>query len=237
MSDWAAKRFWKAVDVTETPGGFSVALDGRLVRTPAKSSLVLPSRALAEAVAVEWDAQDDKIQPLTMPNTRSANAAIDKVVPQRAEVVQMLADYGDSDLICYRADAPEGLVARQSQAWDPLMGFARETLGAPLDARAGVIHVPQDPVSLAALHHHTDQLTPFELTAFHDLVSLSGSLVIGFATIRDFDTVEALWQASRIDEAWQIEQWGDDEDATEQAEIKRAAFRHAAAFFRLVRPA
>ena len=133
MSEWKPKRFWTASAVVATDGGFTVELDGRRVRTPAKAALVLPTRAMAEAVAREWDAQEKEIDPATMPFTRSANAAIDKVQHQHAEVADMLSDYGDSDLLCYRATHPEALIERQRREWDPALDWAAETLGRQTD--------------------------------------------------------------------------------------------------------
>lgn len=233
MSDWVAKRFWKQASVVETGAGFTVHLDGRVVKTPAKAALDVPTRAMAEAMCIEWDAQGEKIDPATMPVTRSANAAIDKVRIQRAEVADMLAAYGDSDLICYRAENPVALVARQAKAWDPLLDFAQKKLGAVLEPRVGVMHAPQDPDALSAMGEKVHALGAFELAAFHDLVALSGSLVIGFAAIYDYAPVDHLWTLSRVDEEWQISQWGDDDEAILQAEVKRRAFLHADHFYRL----
>lgn len=231
MNNWARKRFWTDARYLAAEGGFTVSLDDKPVRTPAKSMLVLPTERMAEAVVAEWMAQAKEIDPLSMPVTRSANAAIDKVSVQKAEVVDMVAAYGDSDLICYRAANPETLVSRQSQAWDPLLTWAAKELGAELEPRNGVMHRPQDARSLSALHEHVSMFDPFQLTAFHDLVSLSGSLVIGFAVARKMDSAEALWDASRIDEVWQEDQWGRDEMAAEQVLLKRNAFLHADLFF------
>lgn len=231
MTEWKARRFWKTVDVTEYGGGFVVHLDGRPVRTPAKSALVLPTRAVADAIAAEWDAQAEVIDPRTMPATRAANAAIDKVRPQRDEVIEMLVAYGDADLLCYRADSPAALVQRQAGAWDPLLDWAAETYGARLSPRTGVMHEPQDPVALDRLAAPVRDQSVFELAAFHDLVSLSGSLVIGLAATRDRLPAADLWQVSRLDETWQAEQWGADEEAEAAAEIKRQSFLMAKRFF------
>lgn len=236
MSDWAAKRFWKetAVQPAEDGAGYEVRLDGRMVRTPAKTPLVIPTRAMAEAIAAEWDAQEGKINPLSMPITRGANAALDKVAEQHAEVADMIADYGDSDLLCYRAESPVELVARQAQAWDPLLDWAEGALGARLLPRTGVIHQPQDSGAITALRGQVHALDPFEIAAFHDLVAMSGSLVIGFAALHEYAPISQLWDLSRIDEDWQIEQWGADEEAAELAEIKRTAFMSALTFYQLV---
>ncbi|MGJ8545791.1 MAG: ATP12 family chaperone protein [Sulfitobacter sp.] len=233
MSDWKAKRFWKASEVIEAPGGFTVALDGRPIKTPAKAPLVMPTRAMAEAVAGEWDAQEGIIDPGSMPCTRTANAAIDKVAVQHAEVADMLAAYGDSDLLCYRADHPEELVERQSAQWDPWLSWAQEALNVQLLPRVGVVHVPQEPEALAAMSRLVHGYDKFQLAAFHDLVSLSGSLVIGFAAAQGARDIEALWDISRLDENWQIEQWGADDEASAMAEVKKAAFVHAKRMFDL----
>lgn len=234
MSEWAPKRFWKSADTQITDLGYAVVLDGRPVRTPAKAILNVPSKAIAERIALEFDAQEDRIDPRTMPFTRTANAAIDKVALQHAEVADMLADYGDSDLLCYRAEAPDELVARQVEAWDPLLDWAAASLGARLLPRIGVMHAPQDAKAVAELRKAVHEQSEFELAAFHDLVAISGSLIIGFAAKAGFKPVEDLWSTSRVDEIWQQEQWGEDEEAVAMAENKKAAFLHASEFMRLL---
>lgn len=233
MSGWAKKRFWKETGVVEVEGGYTVELDGRRVKTPAKAPLTLPTRAMAEAIAAEWQAQEKEIDPNTMPVTRSANAAIDKVAIQHGEVADMLAEYGGSDLLCYRAAQPVELVARQAERWDPMLDWAGEKFGAKLQPVSGVMHIAQDQAALDRLKAQVHALSNFEMAAFHDLVSLSGSLVLGFAAVHQARPIEDLWALSRLDEDWQEEQWGVDEEAAEQAEIKRQAFLHADFFFRL----
>ena len=237
MSEWKAKRFWKEAQVVEADGGFAVELDGRPVRTPLKSAMTLPSRAMAEAVAAEWDAQEGEIRPLSMPVTRAANAAIDKVTVQREEVAEMLAAYGDSDLLCYRADSPQELVARQAEAWDPLLDWADATFGARLIPVQGVMHAPQNPKALDKLAQPVHAMEPFRLTAFHDLVGISGSLVIGLAAIGEVRDIGDLWRLSRIDETWQEEQWGIDEEARAQAAVKESDFYAAKRFHDLAQAA
>ena len=237
MSEWKAKRFWKAATPVETEGGFTVQLDGRAVKTPAKTPLVVPTRAMAAAIAAEWDAQEGAIDPRTMPVTRSTNAAIDKVATQHAEVAQMIADYGDSDLLCYRAPGPVELIERQAQMWDPLLDWAAEALDARLSTASGVIHVPQDSETLARLSARVHGMDNFTLAGFHDLVSLSGSLILGFAAKMDFLSPDAIWKLSRLDEEWQIELWGADDEAEAMAETKRLAFLHAKTFVDLSRQA
>lgn len=234
MSAWKTKRFWKEATAAQIDGGFTITLDGRSVKTPAKRPLVVPSITIARAVAAEWDAQVEEVLPQTMPVTRAANAAIDKVAQQKTEVADLLAAYGDSDLLCYRADSPPGLVARQSEAWDPLLDWAADTFGARLKPTVGLMPTPQDPGDLAKLSAQVHAMDHFTLTAFHDLVGLSGSLIIGFAALRDHAPIEELWQTSRIDETWQEEHWGEDEEAQEMAAAKRAQFMAAKKLYNMI---
>ena len=227
MSEWKQKRFWNDVGIAEVDGGHTVELDGRRVKTPAKAGLIVPTREMADAIAAEWDAQVDVVNPQTMPFTRSANASIDKVSIQHAEVADMLAGYGDSDLLCYRADSPVGLAKRQAQMWDPALNWASQALGAQLAPRVGVIHAPQDAGELAKLTQRVHALNNFQLAAFHDLVSLSGSLVLGFATAMDWRPAQEVWELSRLDEQWQEEQWGEDDEAKADQKVKNQAFLHA----------
>lgn len=233
MSVWAARRFWTAATAVPVDGGYTVQLDARPVRTPLKAPLVLPTIALAKAVAAEWQAQEKAVNPETMPFTRTANSAIDKVRPQFAAVADMLADYGGSDLLCYRAEGPAGLVARQAQSWDPLLDWARDDLAAPLRQATGVMHVAQPEASLAALRHQVQAMSAFQLAAFHDLVAISGSLVLALAVARGRITADEAWTRSRVDEDWQISLWGEDAEAAEAAARKREALLQADRFYGL----
>ena len=235
MSEWKAKRFWKQAQVYEESDGFGIALDARPVKTPAKRTLVVPTRGFADAIAAEWDAQGEQIDPSSMPFTRSANAAIDKVATQHTEVAEMLAAYGDSDLLCYRADYPDVLIARQQEQWDPILDWAAEVLGARLEPRSGVMHAPQDPDVLDSLTARVRAQTAFELAGFHDLVSLSGSLILAFAATHDLFAPKEMWDISRLDEIWQSEEWGADDEAEAAAAIKEHAFIHAKQVFDLSR--
>ncbi|MDP5361207.1 MAG: ATPase [Paracoccaceae bacterium] len=233
MSDWKPKRFWKEATATACDGGFTVMLDARPVRTPAKAPLIVPTMAMAEAIAAEWDAQEGLIDPRKMPVTRGANAAIDKVRTQRDEVVALLAEYGDSDLLCYRAAGPEELIALQQKGWDPMLDWAEAQLGVRLAVGVGVMHVEQAPDALAKLYTEVAVLDDFALAAAHDLISLSGSLILAIAVTKGGISVEDAWGLSRLDEHWQISQWGADEDAAAAEMVKRAAFFDAARFFLL----
>lgn len=235
MSSWVAKRFWSEVNVIEQDGGFAVQLDTRPVKTPAKAPLVVPSRDMGEAIAEEWRAVVEKIDPNVMPFTRSANAAIDKVSIQFNEVAKMLAAYGGSDLLCYRAESPEKLVERQSEGWDPLLDWAHETFGGRLVSTLGVMPVAQDESAVSALTTPLFSTSTFELAAYHDLIAMSGSLVLALAVTQRRLSSQDAWELSRIDENWQAEQWGVDDDAAQVVEIKRAAFMHAAGFYRMAK--
>lgn len=233
MSVWAVRRFWTTAQTVATDGGFTVHLDNRPVRTPLKAPLVVPTLALAEAIAAEWQAQDGMVNPETMPFTRTANSAIDKVAPQFDVVAEMLAAYGGSDLLCYRAEGPEGLIALQAESWDPVLSWACDTLSATLVTTVGVMPVPQPRETMEALFRQVMGLTPFQLAAFHDLVAMSGSLVLALAVVRRRLSAETAWVLSRIDESWQISLWGEDEEAAEVAARKRQAFLHADRFYGL----
>ena len=235
MTEWATRRFWAEVAVLPEAGGFALRLDGRALRTPAKAPLRVPNRALAEAVAEEWRSVGERVDPVSMPVTRAVNAAIDKVAPERAAVAEELAGYGDSDLTCYRAEEPRALVARQAEAWDPLLEWAAERHGGRLGLRAGVMPRPQDRAALDRLAAPLRDMDAFALTAMSDLVGLSGSLVIGLAAASGEWEPDDLWARSRVDETWQEEQWGRDEEAVEVAAHRRSDFLRAHRFHFLAR--
>jgi len=233
MSEWAIKRFWKAALAVPEAGGHAVHLDGRAVRTPAKRPLILPTEPLATAIAAEWAAQDGLIRPETMPFTRAANSAIDKVAPMFDSVVDELAGYGGTDLLCYRATGPAPLIARQADGWDPWLAWAHHALDAPLTVTSGVMPVLQPGVSLARLRAQVARHSPFQLAALHDLVAISGSLVLALGVARGQLTADMAFAVSRIDEAWQAEQWGVDEEATASDALRAKSFHNAGRFFAL----
>lgn len=229
------KRFWTEVTVETADGGFTIRLDKRPLRTPSKTPFLLPTRALAEAVAAEWAAQGVRVNPDEMPMTRAANTTIDRLTPEYDAVAAIISAFGTTDLICYRAPHPVRLIKRQSSAWDPLAAWAAEELGAPLVVVTGVTHVAQSADSLARLDAAVRAHRPWELTALHDLVSISGSLVIGLAVSRGHLDAATAWPISRIDEAWQAEQWGEDAEAAAVADRRRVDFTNAARLLELVR--
>lgn len=237
MSGWEMRRFWKAVAVVPEAGGYAVTLDGRPLRTPARAPMLLPSQALAEAVAAEWQAQEGRVQPGAMPFTRAANTAIDRVAAQAEAVADEIARFGETDLLCYRAGAPAALQARQAAAWDPLLAWAEAEHGARLVVAEGVMYVPQPAAGLAALRRAVGGYDAFAMTALHDLVALSGSLVIGLAAAAGREAAPRLWEIAHLDEAWQAEQWGEDAEAAATAAHRRAAFLSADRFLQLLRGA
>jgi chaperone required for assembly of F1-ATPase len=229
-------RFWTAASVKQEATGFSIYLDARPVKTPAGAPLSVPTEALADAVAGEWNAIKGAIKPEAMPFTRAANTSIDRIAPDPDPLVDALADYGASDLLCYRAQEPAALRQRQFAAWDPMLAWSAEALGAPLVAALGVVHVAQPRQSLEALRHAVAQETSFRLTGLSELVTLSGSLVLGLAVSRGALDAETAWRLSRVDEDWQEEQWGRDAEAAEAAETRRVAFMTADRYLRLLAP-
>ena len=235
MSAWTAKRFWKTATASACEGGLTVTLDGKPVKTPAKSALIVPTLALAEAIALEWDAQVGVIKPDTMPVTRAANSALDKVAPQFAEVSALLAAYGETDLLCYRATDPQELIDRQAIGWDPLLDWARETFDAPLVVTAGIIPVDQPEPSTRALAHPLAAYGCFRRAALRDVIAVSGSLVLALAVAHGRLSPQEAWQLSRIDETWQNELWGIDEEAAELEAFKQEALFAAHRFFELCR--
>lgn len=230
MSWTRRRRFWETATVRREEAGLAVALDERLLRTPAGALLVVPTEPLAAAIAAEWNAVEAEIDPGRLPHTRMANSAIDRVEPQREAVIDTVAAYGGTDLLCYRAERPEALVARQAAGWDPWLAWADRVIGAPLVTATGIMHRAQPPASLAALRAAVATEDAFGLVALHDLATLSGSLVLGLAVRRDALAPDPAWALSRIDEAWQAEQWGLDSEAEAVADAGRSAFADAASF-------
>lgn len=225
-----ARRFWREVTVAD--GG--IALDGRVLRTPARAALVLPTPALAEAVAEEWRGVGDAIDPRAMPLTGLANAAIDRIAPDPAGFAAGVAGYAESDLTCYRADAPAALVARQAAAWDPPLDWARARYDVAFVVTAGVVHVAQPAATLERLRGVVAAIDPFRLAGVQQVTVLSGSLVLALALVERAIDADAAFAAAELDQLWQAERWGEDSLATAAREDKRAAFAAAARFLALL---
>ncbi len=224
------KRFYKEATAVAADGGWSILLDGRPVRTPARALLVLPTASLGNAVAQEWAAQGEEIDPAAMTMTGIANAAIDHVMPDPAAFAAPIAAYGESDLTCYRADGPEPLVARQAEQWQPLIDWAQARYDISFRVTSGIVHVPQPPETVARLGEAVRALDPFLLAPLSTMVSMSGSLIIGLAAVERAFPLAQLWQAAELDELWQAEQWGDDDQALVRRAQRHEAFTAAAGF-------
>ena len=229
------RRFYKAAAVAGDAAPYAVTLDGRAVKTPLRRSLAMPYRALAEAVAAEWQCQIEVIDPARMPLTRLANTALDRVAGEEARIVAEIVDYADSDLVCYRAEGPQALVAREAAHWDPVVVWAGAHLAQPFVAVTGVVHHPQPAPTLAALAGLVERLDAFALTAVHNLASLTGSALLAMAIAAEELSPDAAWTAAHVDEDWQIEHWGADEDARRRRLARRAEFDAAVALLALAR--
>lgn len=219
------KRFYQQAQAGEGEGGFPVLLDGKPVRTPLRRLLAAPTPALAQALAAEWNAQEHEIAPARMPLTRLANSVIDAVADAREAVAEEVAKYLGSDLVCYRAEAPPGLVARQAEVWDPVLAWAREALGARFVTVQGVVHAAQPDAAVAAARAAIPADTGNEkdiwrLGAVSSVTALTGSALLALALSAGARDVQAVWTAAHVDEDWQMQQWGRDEIA-----LARRAFR------------
>jgi len=221
------RRFYKTAKAVAAGTEFSIELDGKLVHTPARQLVKAPTLALAELLAAEWDAQRDVIDPAAMPLTRLTNSIIDGVTDQTQQVAAEIENYLASDLLFYRADGPRGLVARQAAAWDPILAWAAEALGARFRLAEGIVHVTQPATALtaAAAAIPTDR---WRLGALHSAMTLTGSALIALALMRGVISAEDAWAAAHVDEDWNIDQWGRDEIAMARREFRRAEFLAAA---------
>ncbi|MFP6749167.1 MAG: ATP12 family protein [Alphaproteobacteria bacterium] len=231
------KRFYDKVAVAPTAAGFAVELDGRPIRTPKKAAFAVPGEAVAAAIAEEWRRQGDKIEPEGMPLSRLANTAIDMIAGQRDAVVDNLAGFGQTDLLCYRAEGPAELVLRQEQRWSPWLDWAASRHGARLATTHGLDHIVQEKDALAALRRAVDGHDIMELAALNDLVTIAGSLVLGLAVSGVGADVSTAWAAARLDNEFQAEKWGRDAEAEAYAARLREEFEHAANFLNLHRVA
>jgi chaperone required for assembly of F1-ATPase len=227
------KKYWKQVAVVEGDG-LGVALDGRPAKTPAKADLVVPTRALAEAIAAEWRESGTDVDPRAMPLTGLANAAIDRVAPDPDAFAAKLARYGEADQLCYRAEMPAALVLRQAESWDPLLAWARRRFDVDFAVTEGIVHAPQPGATVARLGHAVAALDPFRLAALAPLVTIGGSLVAALAVAERAVTADAAWQAGSLDERWQLERWGSDAEAEAALDNRRREFLAAAKFLELL---
>ncbi|TPL11068.1 ATPase [Mesorhizobium sp. B2-4-10] len=216
------KRFYKTVSVAPADGGFAVHLDGKPVRTPGKTLLTLPTEKAASLVADEFAAQGETIDPVSMPVMRLVNTALDGVASDPQAVLEDILRFASSDLLCYRADAPQGLVERQNELWDPVLDWAQAALGARFNLAEGIIHVEQPRETIAVLGAHLAQRAePLRLATIHVMTSLTGSALLALAV--EFGELggEAAWTAGHVDEDWQIEHWGQDAEAVARRSARK----------------
>lgn len=228
------KRFWKDVAVAPEGGGWGISLDSRPVKTPARAPLIVPSQALAEAVAGEWRSVDQDVDPRAMPLTGLANAAIDRVAPDPTAFAAGLARYAEADLFCYRAEGPKALVDAQAERWDPLLAWARRRFDVDFCTTAGIMHVDQPTATVERLDHAVTTLDPFHLAGLSPLVTIGGSLVAALAVIERAVTAKQAWDAVSLDEQWQLEQWGSDTEAEKTLELRKRDFFATASFLALL---
>ncbi len=235
MARGGPKRFYKTVSVEAADAEFRVCLDGRSVKSPGRSELLLPSQALADAVAGEWAAQGESIDLAAMPLTVLAWAAVDRVRPDRERVIAEAAAYGGHDLLCYRADGPAELAVRQNAAWQPLLDWAAQELDAPLTVTTGIASVAQPEASLAALRRAVAAKSDFELVALGAAVKAAGSLVIGLALCAGHINAQAAFDAAQLDETYQREKWGEDQEGTRRRDTVHTDLEAAARMVALLR--
>jgi chaperone required for assembly of F1-ATPase len=223
------KRFYREARTVERDGAFVLELDGKPARTPAKHLLAAPNAALGAALAAEWNALGDTIDPAHMPLTRLMNVAIDRVAGEGDAVAADIARYAGSDLVCYRAASPEGLMAAQAECWDPVLEWARRTLGARFILTEGIRHVAQSEATLVAVRSEIDRIErPFGLAALATATDITGSVLIALMLARGELTPDGAWSAAHVDEDWNVRQWGEDSEAQRRLAARRAEFDAAA---------
>lgn len=228
------KRFYKTARADKAEGGYQIHLDGKPINTPAKARLLVPNLASAEAIAEEWNAQDQKVDPSTMPLTQLANTTIDRVAREREAVVAGVLAFAETDLLCYRAEQPAALAERQAMAWQPLLDWAALELDAPLNVTNAVLPVRQPPASLAAFAAVLDRYDDFRLAVVAHAAGLLGSIVLAIALAAGRITADQAFDAAHLDEAYQHENWGTDSEAAARLERRRLEALATERFLRLL---
>lgn len=214
----ALKRFYKTVAFEESDDGYFVTLDGHQLKSPAKRPMPLPSQDIAKALVQEWDTQDELINPSTMPVMALVSTAVDRIGQQRNGVVEQIAKYGETDLVCYWASDPEELAIRQAKAWTPLIEWTKDRFDIPLKTQTGIMHLPQPEGTFDAFQRIIDQYNDWELAALSSATHCTGSIVIALALMNKHLDAQAAFEVSQIDETYQIELWGEDWEAKDRRE-------------------
>ncbi|MGH1350451.1 MAG: ATP12 family chaperone protein [Methyloligellaceae bacterium] len=229
------RRFYKDVGIEKTDNGFSVQLDGKSIKTPVKNPLVIPSKPLALAIADEWDAQEEHIDPANMLLTKLANTAIDRVKGREDTIILEIAGYISSDLLCYRSESPQELFQKQCEAWDPVLAMFEEKLDIRLKTIAGIIHVEQPELSINNAKGHLENFDVYELSALHNMTSMLGSAVLAIAHANNYLDLQKTWEIAHVDEDWQVAQWGSDEEAEARRAIRYKEMQITSRFLELNR--
>ena len=229
------KRFYDTVRFEDSPQGFTILLDDRQVRTPARAGLCIARKALAEELVREWDAQKEHIDPSKMPMTKRANTALDRVRGREEDVVREIVDYAGSDLLCYRADGPDGLVKLQCEHWDRVLEWVKQELNIEFLAEQGISYFAQPRHSLDQIRSVYILKSFYELTPLHTMTTLTGSALLALAHAHGYLSADELWTAANVDEDWQISKWGEDDEARQRRKIRLAELDEDVKFLQLVR--
>ena len=228
------KRFYEIATVVTSDNGFKVELDGREIKTPEKRNNISPTKALAEAICQEWNAQDDKVVPDSMPVAKLQNTAIDRVATRRDDLIAELVNYAGTDMLCYRAEFPEDLAKKQDVLWQPLLDWLAGTHGVNLQVTTGILHVAQEANELAKIETLLGDMGSFHLTAFYNITTLCGSVSVALNLLGGNITVEQAWAVAQLDENFQIEQWGIDDEAKIRQDNMKTELDAAARFLELI---
>ena len=228
------KRFWKSAQAIQNDGSWGVELDGRPLRTPARKPVSVPTQRLAEDIAAEWNAAEEKIDPRAMPLTGLANAAIDRVAPDKKSFASGIAKYAEADLASYRAEGPQGLIDAQAEHWDEMLAWGRRRFDVDFRTTSGLLHVDQPPATVERLAHAVNALDPYRLAGLSPLVTIGGSLLAALGVLEEAFTPEWAWEAVSVDERWQLEQWGSDTEAEAALDNRKRDFLAAARFLELL---
>ncbi|MDG1708104.1 MAG: ATP12 family protein [Emcibacteraceae bacterium] len=229
------KRFYKKVSVAEQDGMYTVHLDGKPIKTPIKSPCLMPNKNMAEAVAKEWDEQEEDVDPHSMPITKLVNTAIDRVGKRRDDLIDELVEFAGSDQICYRAEHPTELVDLQDENWNPLLDYINENHDISFEITSGILFVEQSASILSKYRKIVENIESFELTAYYGMTTVAGSVTIGLALFEGKISIDDAWNAGLLDENFQISKWGSDEEAEKRREGLRAELDNAAKFLSLCR--
>lgn len=227
------KRFYDTAAVVAEDDGYIITLDGKEVKTPEKRKNLSPTHALAAAICAEWDEQTNEINPASMLIAKLQNTAIDRVETRRTDLIDELVNYAATDLLCYRADFPDDLAARQDQSWQPLLEWLRDHHDITLKVTTGIIHIAQDQQQLEKIRQILSDIDSFRLAAFYNITTLCGSVSIGLNVYGGNITADQAWEAAQLDETYQIEQWGMDEEAKLRQENMKAELKAAVRFLEL----